>query len=369
MLSSRTVQLRHLKHLPWSVKQSNTSMPPLWTGQLAFFASHVRNLSQIGTTANIQQTHNDESDVFPLTKEEAVMYLEKVLDIPNPLLQIEKQGKFNFLCEVQRRTKMVQPFTVLTYITPEYQGRSPSQQQVKDMMLNKQGGGCPQINTFTKAVLQRMGYEAYNIGGTLNKDRTPVYQSHVGLIVQNVTEKGSLHLVEPGSRLPIFDPVPLNFARMSQVYQIIGHGIRFFRECPGIVRLCIPIREETGDPNIDANVYNVDGVMWKTFITYDIIKESKWEYCYLIGDMLARNVCLIPEGHKDLFVCGFSRGLWTIIKGKIYIQYDSNGKDTIKTFRTNEEVIENTNWCFPQYSKDILRRYIEYTKRVADLLD
>lgn len=154
-----------------------------------------------------------------------------------------------------------------------------------------------------------------------------------------------------------------------QVYQIIGHGIRFFRECPGIVRLCIPIREETGDPNIDANVYNVDGVMWKTFITYDIIKETKWESCYLIGDMLARNARLLPEGHKDLFVCGFSRGLWTIIKGKIYIQYDSNGKDTIKTFRTNEEVIENTNWCFPQYSKDILRRNIEYSKRIADLLD
>lgn len=314
---------------------------------------------------NQQTAYKDQRNQFPLTKEEAIVYLEKVLQIPHPLKQLKTLNKFEFLCKVQRQTKIVQPFTLLHYIL----GTScPSMEQTKKMMFERQGGGCVQINMFTKVVLQRLGYKAYAVGGSLLKMRTPVYTGHCGFLVQDVTHDGSLHLVELGTPLPILHPILLNFPRTSTVHQLINHRIRLFRDCPGIVRLCLPIGKEW-NPQTDGNIYNEEGELWRTMIIYRVLEELDLEYCCRMLDILARDAMLIPDAHKELVIFGYSSsGLWTEIKGKSFVQYHKSGQQIIKDLNTNEEVVKNANRCFPQYSKDLLQFIVEYNDRVNEIL-
>lgn len=314
-----------------------------------------------------QKISNTDSDELSLTKEEAIFYLQNILDIQDPI-SLAKKHRFDFLCEVQRQTKIVQPFTTVSFLPDFSELRAPTKEEVKEAMFQKQGGGCLQINSVTRAVLRQLGYEAYIVSATLPKDRANAYEGHIGLIVKDVTKKGSMHLVEAGTRHPILNPIPLDFKRASPEYQLVGHPIKLFRDSPSIVKLCMPVSKGR-DITRDANLYHEDGKMWRGMITYRTLESQDWKYCRRLAEILSKDANIIPDVHREIIGFGYSRGLWTVIKGKMFVQYDSKGKETIKQFRTDEEVIENFNSCFPQYSKETLQNVIAYTNKACKLLE
>lgn len=290
-----------------------------------------------------------------VTKEEAVEYLKTVLEIPEPVTMRE-QNAYDLLCEVQRRTRLTQPFNNVIYLQEGI--KAPSQQENKDIMKKKQGGGCLCINSFTRAVLEVMGYEVYNPGASFPKERTTLYETHLGLVAKNVTHEGSLHLVEPGTVRPIVEPIPLDFHRVSPIYRLITSQVRLFKDCPTVVKLCTPVVVQSGLRE-DANIYMEEGQAWRALITYHLNQPPSLETYYKISAMLSSNPEILPGLMHGVFIMGFSGNLWTEIRGNTFIRYDKDGRNIYRKMESDGEIIDTARKYFPQYSESDLKRAID----------
>ncbi|KAJ8021840.1 hypothetical protein HOLleu_39150 [Holothuria leucospilota] len=217
-------------------------------------------------------------------------------------------------------------------------------------MFQRQGGGCFVINSFIKVVLQNLGYQAYLIERCLPGTKRTGTEGHIGLIVQNVTHHGSKHLMEPGTRHPILQLIPLNFARVSPEYNLGHYSIRLFKDVSGIVHLCRP----TLDDNIDDNdTMNFEGKKWEILITYRTLRSLSIEDCEKETNNILQDRNLMPELHDKLIIFGFSQGRWTAVVGRNFVQYGSRpGLATRKVMKNNAEMVETICKHFPQYPKE-----------------
>ncbi|PIK33837.1 hypothetical protein BSL78_29343 [Apostichopus japonicus] len=102
---------------------------------------------------------------YPLTKEEALSFLENVLEIPNPEELIERDPMAFLNTYIYNMiTKL--PFTNLPHVSqPMNDKHNPTFEECKMAILRREGGHCFYKNTFSKALLDLMGYDTFHVGG------------------------------------------------------------------------------------------------------------------------------------------------------------------------------------------------------------
>ncbi|XP_041471299.1 uncharacterized protein LOC121420707 [Lytechinus variegatus] len=151
-----------------------------------------------------------------LSSEEVSHYLRHTLGIPSAHTKL-KHDRLGLLQEITLKTHFRQPFQNITntYAIPLSERKIPSVNEIKEAMLQGQGGVCYELNIFTNRLLAALGYSVHLIGGKfMGHDRY-----HVTNIVRDAEVKGQCHLVEVGASDPTFYPIPLNFGEDSPVYQ------------------------------------------------------------------------------------------------------------------------------------------------------
>lgn len=292
---------------------------------------------------------------YPLTQTEAIFYVENVLQIPNPSERMS-ESPLQLLGEIQKQTKLLIPFTNVVFIKDK--GKPFTLTDSKRLMFQKEGGTCIVINSFTWAVLQQLGYETYLIGGSLPKSRSLLFDAHNGIIVQNLTSDGSFHLVEPGTMHPILEPIPLNFTRVSPVYQLTSYPIRFFKQGPGILKMCMPAPEQN-EFRISDDILLENGEKWKCLITYRTLQPLSLSYCFQLAQRIITESNLVPDMHKELAIFGFSGGKLTNIKGQQFVQYRHDGFPEVMKLDL-DKTVDIAHQHFPQYSHKYLEQVHQY---------
>ncbi|KAJ8023928.1 hypothetical protein HOLleu_36507 [Holothuria leucospilota] len=295
-----------------------------------------------------------------VTKEEAINFVEKVLELHNPIAAVTK-NPLEFLQELHKKLRYSVPFTNLSYATKAgLQTVDPKQK--KDLLFRQQGGLCFDVFPLIKAVFQHLGYKPFLISAGIPSSRTRVTESHVGLVVKDITYPGSVHLVETGTRHPILQPVALDFSSVSQEYHLGLYPVRFFKDGPGIVKMCSPNNDDNGFSKI-----KFEGEKWKVLITYRLLQHRSTHDCYNVVNYLAKNNNDLPEVRNQLFIFGFSQGLPTSIVGNQFFQYSKNGLNKKKrTLRNDSEIIKTVQEHFPQYSTEKLEEGLTFWNSVRE---
>ncbi|KAJ8032862.1 hypothetical protein HOLleu_22931 [Holothuria leucospilota] len=284
---------------------------------------------------------------YNLTKEEALCFVEKVLDIPTPENLIHANKEY-FIREFVRQVNLNIPFTNVPFITNK--GLTTlSLNECKEAMFTRQGGNCVIISSFVKAVIELLGIDCYTIGGSLYRWKNPVFEDHLAVIVQNVTFPGSLHLLDLGTRY-FFEPVPLDFDRVSPVYQCRHFPYRFFHVSAGVVQLCRKYKLSKKGPNHLRLIYVENDEWWEVLTTFRTLQPK----CLLNGLELNRLIAedrnLTSLSGSDILLFGYPNGLSVDITTKRCLTMSENGLTEMVKMTSPRNVIETVQKYFPQYS-------------------
>lgn len=316
-------------------------------GTRCFKKIQLRALTGLKTRVDsISTVGGQDNAEVSIAKEEAINFVEKVLESDNPIAEVTK-NPLEFLQELHKKFRYSVPFTNLSYVTKGgFQTVDPKQK--KDVLFRRQGGACFDTVPLIKAVLKHLGYKTFLISAGIPSSRTRLTDSHVGLVVKDITCPGSVHLVETGTRHPIPQPVALDFSTVSQEYHLGLYPVRFFKDGPGIVKMCSPDIGDSGCSKI-----KFEGEMWNVLITYRLLQRRSTQDCNNVINYIVKNKDELPEMRSQLFIFGFSQGLPTSIFGNQFSQYGKNGLNKKKrTLQNDSEIIKTVQQHFPQYSTE-----------------
>ncbi|KAJ8038475.1 hypothetical protein HOLleu_15912 [Holothuria leucospilota] len=298
---------------------------------------------------------------FPLTTEEAFTFLERYLDIPK--LQLFTEGKsLHFLNRVIKEMDRRIPFTTINYLT-ERPLSNLKPEDWKDHILSGQGGTCRWINPFTKAFLERLGYTTLQIPGNY-----PVTdgkrQTHISTLVCNVSHPGSRHLVDPGTRLPPGEAVPLDFETESPEYTPYKERCKFFKHGNDFIRLCIP------DSSGGSNAYIMNdsrGAKWETRIEYWLNEQTTWTHfneCFF--EVYEKLNVPLPKPYDALVFYGFVNEKKISIvcsDGQIHATfYNTEDRTMEQVMMTKTEMLDFFQNYYPQFSITKLEKACEISK-------
>lgn len=301
---------------------------------------------------------------YPLTKEEALSFLENVLKIPNPEELIERDPMAFLNTYIYNMiTKL--PFTNLPHVSqPMNDKHNPTFEECKMAILRREGGHCFYKNTFSKALLDLMGYDTFHVGG--NNVGEDQFDTHCGIVVCNLTFPGSLHLAEPGTRRPLYQAIPLDFKTESQVYKFHFMRSKFFKREHGILLWCAEAADETAP---SEHVLESEGTFWKVQLIYRLNTRRDRAFYLEKGGYRFGIPGLVPTIHQTAFLVGYegNRILSIVYQRNLAamgclaamrIEYEDPAKNEFQLL-TDKEVLEAILLHFPQYSKQLVQRAID----------
>lgn len=284
---------------------------------------------------------------YNLTKGEALSFVEKVLDIPTPEDLILANKEY-FIKEFVRQVNLKIPFTNIPFVTNKGLA-TLSLNECKEAMFARQGGNCMIINTFAKAVIELFGINCYIVGGSLYQWKDPAFDDHLAVIVQNVTFPGSLHLLDLGTRY-FFEPVPLDFDRVSTVYRCRHFSYRFFYVSAGVVQLCRKCKLSKDEPDHLRSMYVENDGWWEVLTTFRILQPKCLLDCLELNRLIAENKNLTPLAGSDILLFGYPNGLLVNITTKRCLTMSESGLTEVIKMTSPRNVIEAVQKYFPQYS-------------------
>ena len=196
-----------------------------------------------------------------MTADEAFSFLSDVLCIAEPKskLKADRQG-LALLGEILMGMYEHIPWqTVSCLATPPELRHLPTAAEIKNAVSSKIGGLCYPLNLYGVTLLRALGYDVTLVSCTvLNRD-----YAHPCIIVHNLTAEGNKHLVDFGTSVPSFRPIPLDFDCTSPEYRDSHLRYRFVRRGDTIIRQH-SIATDPGNRKMFKD-FAVDG--WLSFIT------------------------------------------------------------------------------------------------------
>ncbi|XP_015595606.1 uncharacterized protein LOC107267918 [Cephus cinctus] len=118
--------------------------------------------------------------------------------------------KVTLLQKIVRAFSEKLPFQNISVSILDAGARFPTEENVISVGKSLSGGVCIHNNWFMKILLQALGYNVYFVAGYSTESQKKTLGSHIGIVVKNLTNANDLHLIDVGSRYPLFKPVPLN---------------------------------------------------------------------------------------------------------------------------------------------------------------
>ncbi|KAJ8038473.1 hypothetical protein HOLleu_15909 [Holothuria leucospilota] len=208
---------------------------------------------------------------YPLTKEEALKFLECNLGIPTS--QICTDGKsMEFLNRVIKEMDRSLPFNNFTRLT-EGPLSNFKPEDWKNKILSGQGGTCRCKNPFMKALLECLGYTTLQIPGN-NPLRDGKNQTHISTLVCDISYPGSRHLVDTSTCWPLGEAIPIDFATESPEYSSYQIRRKFFKIDKDFLHLGIPL--PSGGPEKQV-MRDASGAKWEIRMIYWLNERADWK--------------------------------------------------------------------------------------------
>lgn len=213
------------------------------------------------------------------------------------------------------------------------------------------------INTFVKAVLENLGFKMHQIASSVYRWRDPLRDHHLALVVRDLTQTGSRHLVDAGNQYHLCAPVSLDFRRASFTYKSRNDLFKYFQVSNGIIQFCKEIQQPGTKPGNSQLIYYEDDKWWEVLMTLRTMEEKK------LSDALKLNIDAL-EAQKvtgvldDLLLVGYYKDLWVNIKLKKCMTMTSDGRVEITKIADNDHLTEMVLKYFPQFSLEQIRNTI-----------
>ena len=156
--------------------------------------------------------------------QEAVHFVETVLALKEPL-QKKEEHSLNFLNELVFAIHVNLPFQNVSVLAMDrHLRRLPTLSEIKNDGLKGRGGLCVTNNVFTCELLSSLGYHTSLLSGCVK-----IPDDHAIILVSDVTQLGSRHLVDVGFGYPIYEAISLDFETESPLLCFAGLTSKYLR--------------------------------------------------------------------------------------------------------------------------------------------
>ncbi|XP_076337127.1 uncharacterized protein LOC143239667 isoform X2 [Tachypleus tridentatus] len=273
-----------------------------------------------------------------LTKEEALYFVSKVLEIPEAKRKLATD-RSAFLDHLIETIHQVIPYHNISFLSLEPEHRYiPTWAGIKEAMMAKQGGSCYILNVFVKYLLQALGFDVYHTASAFGFPN-----NHISTIVRNLSARGTKHLVD-FSAFPTFKAIPLDFEEESPVYSMSYLKFKFVRQGNLIIRV-----HKTLDVLVPENRRDKDG--WSDYFIFDLEPrdlsyfEEHMTKAYLVAEVN-------PPVLENLYFISFPGLKLCGIKNKFELSEGADQKIQYQQLSSKFEVVQSIiNKC-PQIPED-----------------
>ncbi|KAJ8020997.1 hypothetical protein HOLleu_40746 [Holothuria leucospilota] len=307
----------------------------------------------------VKQTRETEDIPYPLTDDEALYFLENILKISQPL-KLLKKDRVEFLNVFLFQMNTYIPFNNIQFVGRVFdKDYSLTFSEGKMAMFAQQGSTCLTINLFTKAILDSLGYKAFHIGANNPGDIT--FDSHVSIIICDLTFQGSLHLVDPGMTRPFYEAIPLDFSEESKIYQFNYLKCKLFKGDHGVVHLCTFIPE--GQTATSPTVIESKGMSWKIQISYRPHLKRSREYFYQKMNKILGFPSIMPDVFRSIGIITRrdGRSFHLMYQDDLFsLRYMHKDPSQCEVFvLTKEEFINFMEKEFPQFPRSLVEKAVQ----------
>ena len=287
-------------------------------------------------------------------KADALIFVEKALGIP------WTEASENLSTpDLKRLTKLITvyqqriSFQNLSLLSEKPASRAvPCLDQIKSDGLGLLGGLCYTHNVFMMHLLSALGYKVYHAASTCNPDHP---NNHIVTILEDLSEKGSLHLVDVGCGYPTYNIVDLGFSEnISRVYTQGFLQYRFKRINNGCFerqhRTTFDLSLKAACSTVNEGLLGKSSERWERFYDFDLQPR---ELSYFHDAM--------SEVYTDRFLKKFrvlkfhENGDISALKEKggdlMSMMISSNGIES-KVCQSESEVIDVSHELTPNLSKE-----------------
>ena len=285
------------------------------------------------------------SSDFSLTVDEAMRFLRDVLGMESPERRLEtnQEGFLEDLMKLFRHHLPWQSISALS--TPRKDRRPPTAAEIKRDMFAGVAGICFYLNLFGWMLLRALGFHASAVTCNFLEFK----DMHVAVVVLDLTQKGSRHLVDFGNSYPTWRIIPLDFEQVSPEYHDSFLRYRFAREGD------VLIRQHSVDTDL-ANAHYTNHI------------KDGWYYFLYIYDNVPLTDADIVKGMNNAFsqieealffyvprCVSYPGGRLLTISGTTLLKEDEEGVCHKTFLRSREDIIDAFAQHFPQFSADMIR--------------
>ena len=238
-----------------------------------------------------------------LSQKEAFRFVTEVLKIDDPK-EKQKKNRLLFLDELLQAYQEKIPFhnVNLLSLTPE-QRHVPTWEEIKADMMQGCGGLCYTMSVFMKFLLDTLEFKTSFLASAVKG----FPDNHIATAVFDLTEKGSMHLVDP-TAYPTFTAIPLDFAEESPVYEHSYLQYKFVKKSNILLRLhrSSACRSTRSSPGVVLE--KLSGDQWFQVCEINLVPQ---ELSYFEPSM--RTVFTVP-GKNSPFLVHFRAVIFTDLK-------------------------------------------------------
>ena len=267
----------------------------------------------------------------PLSKVEAMDFVEKILGIGNPEVKLS-EDKWTFLSEIVHSYVERIPFQNILLLAKAYKGENhvPLWSEIKQDMFSGCGGICFTLGVFMKVLLQTLGYDAYFVSCNIMNP-----SDHVCTVVRHLSHEGSEHLIDLNG-YPNFVTFPLDFTETSPVYKL-SFSTHYFKR--------------VSDKTIQR--YNVKGMEGQEYI-FGTYRIEPHELQHFSSSM--KNIYTKTDGSgflQQMKAVSFRGGKCVAVRGSTLLQEDEHR--TLQKTNIDSKATEGAlKKHFPQIPADIV---------------
>ena len=284
-----------------------------------------------------------------LSQEEAFGFVAEVLGIDDPWEKLKK-SRLSFLDELLQAYLAKIPFqnVNLLSLSPE-QRHVPTWEEIRAEMMQGCGGLCYTMSVFMKFLLDALEYRTCFLACAMRG----FPDNHIATAVFDLTEKGSMHLVDPNA-YPNFKAIPLDFAEESPEYEHSYLQFKFVKKANVLLRL-----HRSNSP-----VVVLEGLSADQWFQVCEINLTPRELSYFEPSM--HTVFTVP-GKNSPFLVQFRAAAFTDLKlvafkDKILLLERENHILEEVKMASREEMIGAVVKYFPQLTEAKVTKAIDYLK-------
>ncbi|PIK44328.1 hypothetical protein BSL78_18801 [Apostichopus japonicus] len=181
--------------------------------------------------------------------------------------------------------------------------------------------------------------------------------THISIIVEDVTHPGSRHLVDPGTRRPLCAAIPLDFDKESPVYKFHYMRSKFFRD-GDFLTWCAQTPMNTGSKQV---MYDSEGQKWHKQVNFWLTEKRHWHPFVDLENVLPGLQCAQGAPFNGLIFFAYldDKIVSVLALGGKFITYFLEEDSYEKVEMTKSQLLELLQTNFPQYSESKLREVFE----------